>query len=341
MQITFGPQNDHCRFLDENGAYEWWYIDALSPNGEWGVVVIVFRGMPMSPDYLAAQSRGTNPSDHCGYTVSIYHHGKRIYFAFRGINEPDLSNANINIDLNDIGHFNANSIEVNTSIPSLRRSATIKITTSQAAGPSQSEAPSQAAGPSQSEAPSGHGWSLTAPRTPCAVRLVIREDGVDRADAEWEGVAYRDHNWGQRAMQADFHHWYWGRVHGANRTIVYLAAPSDASTNAWAGEVDVTGKITPWTNVVVAPSHHRPTMLGLWAPKTVKVTGTDAEGRAVTVISTHDEVVEDGPFYQRYLSRWNVNGADLGVGTSEYMNVARYKRAWIRPFLRLPWFRHE
>jgi hypothetical protein len=203
---------------------------------------------------------------------------------------------------------------------------------SQAAGPSQE--PSQAAGPFR------HGWNLTAPRLPVKVSVKLRENGIDRAEAAWEGVAYRDHNWGERAMQSDFHHWYWGRVHGEDRTIVYLAAPTANDLGAWAGEVASDGTITPWTKVVVTPSKHGPTMMGLWAPRTVKITGVDAGGQTVTVITTHDDVVEDGPFYQRYLSRWNVNGADLGIGTSEYMNVARYKRAWIRPFLRLPWFQH-
>ena len=61
MDVTFGPLHDHCRFLDASGAYEWWYIDALSPDGEWGAVVIIFRGMPMSPDYLKAQPGTASP----------------------------------------------------------------------------------------------------------------------------------------------------------------------------------------------------------------------------------------------------------------------------------------
>jgi len=49
-------------------------------------------------------------------------------------------------------------------------------------------------------------------------------------------------------------------------------------------------------------------------------------------------VVENGPFYQRYYSDWIVNGVHIkDRGMSEYMDCARYQRAWIRPFLRTIW----
>jgi hypothetical protein len=163
---------------------------------------------------------------------------------------------------------------------------------------------------------------------------------VEYASASWEGYAYRDHNWGERAMQHDFKHWYWGRVHAPERTIVYLAAPGTDGGSAWAGEVDDDGNVQEWTDVVVTPRKHGLTLLGLWAPRLIKITGRTASGEVMAVESRHHAVVEDSPFYQRYLSRWTLNGTDLGEGTSEYMNVSRYKRAWIRPFLRLPWFRH-
>ena len=74
-------------------------------------------------------------------------------------------------------------------------------------------------------------------------------------------------------MQKDFKHWYWGRVHTPERTIVYLAAPGGDGALTWAGDVDDEGNVVEWTDVVVTPKQHRLTLLGLWAPRRVVISG--------------------------------------------------------------------
>ncbi|MGA0046016.1 MAG: hypothetical protein ACO3I4_07150, partial [Candidatus Kapaibacteriota bacterium] len=81
MQLLTGPSHDVSHHLEASGAYEWWYVDALETptddalSSSWGVVVILFRGMPMSPAYLQEQRspQGSSPSQHCGMAVSIYY----------------------------------------------------------------------------------------------------------------------------------------------------------------------------------------------------------------------------------------------------------------------------
>ncbi|WP_125132542.1 hypothetical protein [Microbacterium sp. 10M-3C3] len=47
----------------------------------------------------------------------------------------------------------------------------------------------------------------------------IEEDGVT---STVRGTAYHDHNWGNHVMGAFLDHWYWGRAHVGDYTLVYV-----------------------------------------------------------------------------------------------------------------------
>ena len=317
MDLFTGIGHDHDHQLDANGAYEWWYVDALSPDGEWGVVVILFRGMPMSPSYLEAiEAERGRPTDHCGYAVSVYHRTRRVAFAFREI---------------DAKHFAAPDLvfEVDSTHPDLPQSIHVRVEVG--------ESPLQDTGSASGD----HGWVLVAPRVEASVSLSLAEHGIEMVRTAWSGLAYRDHNYGSRPLHGDFGDWYWGRVHAADRTLVYLATPNAASPILFCGEVgEGASVLLPWTDVRMETDRMRPSMMGLITGRRITLTGTDPRGHEARLICHNRHVVEDGPFYQRYLSDWSLDGIDLGRGTSEYMLASRLGAAWIRPFLRLPLFRH-
>ena len=153
------------------------------------------------------------------------------------------------------------------------------------------------------------------------------------------GVAYRDHNYGSNPMQADFKDWYWGRVHTEQSSFVFLTTPRSDDNSVFVGSVNDGGtELDLWKDVVVNYRERRPTMFGLNAARAVELKGVDNSGRSQSVLCRNRRIVENGPFYQRYISDWYVNGDFVGVGTSEYMDVRRLGKPWIRPFLRLPWF---
>ena len=81
----------------------------------------------------------------------------------------------------------------------------------------------------------------------------------------------------------------------------------------------------------------RVNFMGLRMHRSVVLAGVDARGVARRVVCDNDVVCEDGPFYQRYISRWTDGDVLVGYGMSEYMDVQRLRAPWIRPFLRLPW----
>ena len=327
MHVLTGLQNDHCHQFDGPGAYEWWYADAVDARGEWGVVLILFRGMPMSPDYLADPS-----SMHGGYAVSVYHRGVRIAFGFGGYPleschfDADVARLNMPCGGLEVGSDGLTmSIEAPCGDDGRRVRVGIHMPEVRPCGqPSE-----QTTGP--------HAWVLAAARSTARVSVEIFEDHAPVVRHQFEALAYHDHNMGTRAMSCDFRDWYWGRVQGAHQTYVFLATRRSAHDSTWFGQVLPNGHVESFEQVRLSLTRPRLAMFGLLHHRTIHLSGVDAAGTVHTVECRNNVVCEDGPFYQRYISQWTIGRHETAYGMSEYMNVKRLARPWIRPFLRLPW----
>jgi len=327
MQLLTGRRHDVIHNLDGEGAYEWLYVDALSDDAEWGVVMILFRGMPMSPSYL---ERPTDMSAGCA--LSVYHRGTRVAFAFTGYplanavfseEHPHVSMGSAGCRTLDDGRWQCS---IQTLPTRIGRTANVQITLD-----------AQWAAPSNEPYQRSNAWVLAAPRSKAQVTILLGEGGQPKVEKEFEALAYHDHNMGPQAMQRHFHHWYWGRVQTSEKTLIYLATPGASEEFSWFGEADDRGQVVAWTNVTFAYKQPRLSFMGLWCNRTVVISGTNAQGQQDVVECHNKRVCENGPFYQRYISQWKSNGKFIGSGMSEYMNVCRLRSAWIRPFLRLPW----
>lgn len=332
MQLLTGKRHDVCHGLDGKGAYEWWYADALSDDAEWGVVMILFRGMPMSPDYLTDPTRLTG-----GYALSVYHRGVRVGFAFgsedMAVGVADTTRCDVEFGRHHVRSCavtdGALSMVIDAPADGRRRSVRVDLHMHDGWAEATDE-PFAA----------NHGWVLAAPRGRATVRVRLGEGGEDRVDHTFNAIAYHDHNMGVRAMASDFRDWYWGRIHAVDRSFVYLATPRATEPFRWVGEVDSNGTVRPWTNVDVRYEMPWLSFMGLRLHRRVVLRGTDHNGVERTLVCKNSRACENGPFYQRYISRWTLDGVELGAGTSEYMDVQRLSAGWIRPFLRLPFLRH-
>jgi carotenoid 1,2-hydratase len=76
-RVGEGVAFDFARPVPPNG-YAWWYLDALSPDGRFGLTIIAFVGSVFSPYYAAARKAGpADPLDHCCLNVCLYLPGAR------------------------------------------------------------------------------------------------------------------------------------------------------------------------------------------------------------------------------------------------------------------------
>lgn len=326
MQVLQGLANDAAHMLDGKGAYEWWYVDALSADGEWGVVGILFKGMPMSPTYLRDPSLMR-----AGCAVSVYYRGVRIAFSFT---EQDLDTAVFDTDTVNVAMGQCGvSIDATgrftfgASVPCDNDGRAIDV---RIIGTAQ-----------QKDAIPGmlvgmHAWVLAQPRMPASIHVRICEAGNTVVEHRFDALAYHDHNMGRRAMHNDFADWYWGRAHFEGKTVVYLSTPRSADAVSIVADVGYDGSISMWENIRMRYSAIQPTSLGLVCGRNIIISGESALHGHTEIVCRNSTACEDSPFYQRYISEWTLNNQERALGMSEYMNVSRLASRWIRPFLSLP-----
>ncbi len=332
MQLLTGPAHDRCHALNGVGAYEWWYTDALSHDGAWGVVAILFRGMPMSPAYLSAPAELAG-----GYALSVYHRGTRVAFAFGDVSleqcdfscdTADVRVGQARLKIDDDGRMHVLIERVGRGI---ERSVRVHLVLDAASTATSADAFGDT-----------HGWVLARPRANAHLKIDLGEGSrLWYNVADESAVAYHDHNMGRREMSADFGDWYWGRVHGRTSSIVYLTTPGSRGETPIVVDVSDVGQVRPWTTAVLKLQQRGVNFMGLAMHRRIVLEGVDAQGSPRSVVCDNEVVCEDGPFYQRYISQWTDNGVVIGSGMSEYMDVQRLRAPWIRPFLRLPWISHH
>ena len=71
--MTAGPRFD---LAVAPGGYAWWYLDALSDDGQHGLTIIAFIGSVFSPYYAWARERTAGGAaealNHCAFNVALY-----------------------------------------------------------------------------------------------------------------------------------------------------------------------------------------------------------------------------------------------------------------------------
>jgi carotenoid 1,2-hydratase len=59
-----------------NGGYAWWYVDAISDDGNHGLTLIAFVGSVFSPYYAWARRKhgagNVDPDNHCAINIALY-----------------------------------------------------------------------------------------------------------------------------------------------------------------------------------------------------------------------------------------------------------------------------
>ena len=65
------------------GAYEWWYFDAHSTDGQWALVCIWFLGCPFSPYYArSVQGQTSDPFKANAVFFALYNNGQLYAYHF-------------------------------------------------------------------------------------------------------------------------------------------------------------------------------------------------------------------------------------------------------------------
>ncbi len=290
------------------GGYAWWYIDALSDDGQHGLTVIAFVGSVFSPYYAAARRRGpTDPRDHCAINVALYGAGgHRWTMTERGAAALVRTPTRLAIGPSSLTAGD-NSLtleldEITVPWPSRVR-GTIRL---EARLGGNHVVPLDSAG--------RHRWRPIAPRARVDVTLA-------QPALSWSGHGYFDSNAGDAPLEDDFRAWHWSRADGDAETLVlYDIERRDGTNLAFGLRCTVDGNVLAFQPPPLAALPR-----SRW--------GVPRATRADTPDGAHlAQVLEDGPFYARSLVRSRLLGQDL-VAVHESLSLERFRARWVQALL--------
>jgi carotenoid 1,2-hydratase len=289
-------------------GYEWWYVDALSEDGSYGLTAIAFVGSVFSPYYAAARRRGAaDPLNYCALNVALYgRRAARWAMTERGAGQVRREAARLAIGASGL-HWDGEVLEIHIDercapVPRRLRG---KIRLHPGAWPERSFA---------LDAACLHRWT---PYAPCARVEVAFTD----PDLRWCGAGYFDSNRGAEPLERTFIDWTWSRAGLADKTVVlYDVGPRSGSRSSLALEFTPNGEVRP----LAPPPLQRLAATG-WGVR--RHTRADA-GFDVRVIKT----LEDAPFYSRSLLETRLGGVS-GAAIHESLSLDRFRSRWVQCLL--------
>ncbi len=324
--------------LHRPGGFTWFYVDLIDEQGR-GATVIWSWGLPFLPGYARAARVGRPelPIDRPSVNIVVYGDGRERFYL---LSELPRAECQWRADgrswcLGDSSFTWVDSPGSGGVAPTRALEATLDLalpTGGRVTGELRLSGPLRRDCFSGPPTPAGPDCTHTWTPMVAASRgsLDLHTPG---GDLRIEGRAYHDRNSAARPLHdLGIHSWWWGRLALPGRDLVFYhltpnelgAAPRDLVVELAADGSSRTLE-TP-----LEPGRIRRSSWGLRWPATA--TFPDPDGRPVQVEVS--SVLDNGPFYQRYLLRGRC-GADEGYGVGENVVPDRVDSDLLRPLVRM------
>lgn len=291
-------------------GYRWWYIDAMSDDGHYGLAVIGLVGSVFSPYYARARAKGdAHPEQHCAMNVVLYGPGgKRWAMTERGAGDLRRSGDELAIGPSSIsGDASGLTIKIDeVTVPwlsRLRGEIQISFDAIQPQHLSLDDA-------------GHHYWWPIAPMARATVTM-------KQPELRWQGHAYVDANGGSIPLEDTFERWDWSRAQLTDGSTVVLYTPQQIEGDAPV----IAMRFRP-----NAEPHSLQDMQGAALPVTpiwrvCRGTLTDS-GQQPLIQKT----LEDTPFYARSVLQTRLLG-ERALAMHESLSLSRFRRPWVQLLL--------
>lgn len=305
--IERGVERDHFRHPRGRGAHEWWYFDLYDDARGLGVVMIFFRGIPFS----GARQRhiDNDPDRYPAVACSLYDREKTALYLANVHDSITVGERSIRI-AGSGAHYDDGAYRIALDERSLRGEAVHVEATFEPLANATSAGGEHAT----------HLWIAAAPR--CRARVRINEYTL-------EGIGYHDHNVGQRGLPDQFRTWEWGRAHFDDETFIYYA------TEEHGGARNARVLLEDVRDARIEREDIRRNIYRLPYARTLRI----ESGRRWTV--EQSRIVDNGPFYLRFLSTFRDDRGRTAVGFSEVLRPAALRWRWFWPLLDSRVRRHD
>jgi carotenoid 1,2-hydratase len=343
MKIISDFSKDIRQPRHTSGGYQWWYFDGVSSDDRFSFVVILYEGNPFSTRYNGALLEDKNPSpvDYPAISISIYEHGKPMYYSFTEFDKEEchFDEEKPHVAIGDHkmkgrlkGEQLQYELQLSERLPDgdqLNGTITFK---SESSGQLFTDC---------DETSMGHAWNLVQPRADISADLRLNIKGEQKSII-FKGQGYHDQNAGNEPMRNEFEDWYWGRFHFDYATLVYyvMNKKDEQQHRAWLINNQNAEVLNTFEEVQLADEGL--TLFGLKTARKLGFRSGDIEIRV-----QQSQLLDNGPFYQRYTSDAFLKIPDQQVvestkGITEYIRPDRIYSKLFWPFVNMRiWFKPE
>ncbi len=284
-------------------GYRWWYVDGVSQDGRYGVVIIAFVGSVFSPYYFSARKQGpANPEDYCSINVCLYRPGgpvsDRWAMTERSARHLDRDPGRFAVAKSRLEWLDDTlvvHVDERTTPFARKLRGTIRLR------PRVLNDRRFAL-----DAGSRHYWQPVAPLADINVDF-------ESPSMQWQGHGYLDSNWGSRMLELDFDVWDWSRSAGDDETrIHYVANHVGGGARALSLRFGRDGSCTE----LAVPAEQALPRTG-WR---VRRSARHKDGLRVAL------EFEDTPFYSRSL----LEDASGNLIVHESLDMRRFRSRWVQ-----------
>ena len=267
------------------GGYAWWYADALSDDGAFGLTMIAFVGSVFSPYY--AWSGRQRPDNHCALNVALYGpRGARWTMTERGAAKVSRSDRDFQIARSSL-EWRGDDVVIRVDERAApfphRVRGEIRIRTS-AIGDNVFYIDDRGR----------HRWRPLSPS--CRIEVDFEEPSIS-----WAGHGYFDANDGDEPLEDAFDYWDWSRttLDGRRTAILYNTDLSNGESRTAAMLIDRNGDVRDFDTPRECALPPTP----IWRIRRRAYSEGGAPARVI-------QSLEDTPFYSRSVIETRLFGAD-------------------------------
>lgn len=324
--------------LHSPGGFTWFYVDLVDDHGR-GATVIWSWGLPFLPGYARAARTGRPelPIDRPSVNIVVYGpRGERFYLLSElpadqcewGADNRSWRMGDNHFSWVDDGGRNGDaptrtlSADLDLALPTGGRAiGRLTVAGRVRRDPTGADLGSGGSG--------SHDWTPMIAASHGALELNTPGGRIEVA-----GRAYHDRNSAHRPLQAlGIGSWVWGRLALPGRDLIFYrlnpAAPGTVPRDIVV-ELGEDGSCRAREDVAVQAGPVRRSTWGLRWPSGMSF--PDPDGRPVRI--DVDALLDNGPFYQRYLLRGRC-GDDEAYGIGENLVPARVDTDLLRPLVRM------
>jgi carotenoid 1,2-hydratase len=290
------------------GGYLWWYVDAFSDDGRYGITLIAQVGSCFSPYYASARRRrNSDPLNHNSLNVALYGEVKRWSMTERGRSALHREASRLEIGPSSLS-WDGNCLTIRIdeiAVPIPRRiRGVVKLYPRAVAGQ-----------PYFLDGAGRHRWAPIAPGARVEVQL-------DRPSLRWSGHGYFDSNWGNEPLEKAFRYWEWSRaeLRDGGTAVLYDATRRDGQRTELGLHFDPAGGVE---RIEVPPHAKLPTT----AWRMQRGTRVDAQKSARVT-----ETLENTPFYTRSMLSTHMLGEPV-IAMHESVCLDRFDSRWVQVLL--------